>query len=283
MIPIVTTLADLHLHSDCSDGTLDPDALVRHVAACGVGLLALTDHDTLAGCETAARACAQAGVRFVAGVEVSTEWRGQSIHVIALAPRAQDAGLDAHLDDIRTRRRARILAIGERLERRARLPGTEIARLILERHAVPTRVHVARALVERGDVADVQLAFDRWLGRGRDAHVPVDWPALPQTLGVLDAAGATTVLAHPHRYRLSGGALRALVDEFAADGGGALEVSVAGMARHDLDRVATLARRARLAGSCGSDFHDPRVPWNTPGRFAKLPADIEPVAGRFVA
>jgi hypothetical protein len=283
MIAAVTPLADLHLHSDRSDGTLDPDALVRHVAACGVRLLALTDHDTMAGCDAAALACAREGVGFVAGVEVSTSWRGQSIHVIALAPRIADAALVAHLQGVRARRHARILAIGERLERRAHLPGREIAQGILERHAVPTRVHVARALVERGDADDVQSAFDRWLGRGRDAHVPVDWPDLPRTLGVLHAAGATTVLAHPHRYRLSGGALRALIEEFAAGGGGALEVSVCGMARHDLDRVATLARRARLAGSCGSDFHDPRVPWNTPGRFAKLPADIEPVAGRFVA
>ena len=88
------------------------------------------------------------------------------------------------------------------------------------------------------------------------------------------------VLAHPHRYKLSGGALRGLVDEFAALGGHALEVSLGNMARGDLDRLATLVRRRGLSASCGSDFHDPAVPWNTPGRFAKLPADLEPLAGR---
>ncbi|MFO1426338.1 MAG: hypothetical protein U1F11_05080 [Steroidobacteraceae bacterium] len=88
------------------------------------------------------------------------------------------------------------------------------------------------------------------------------------------------MLAHPHRYRLSGGALRTLVAEFHEAGGHALEVSVGGMSRNDLDRIATLARGRGLAGSCGSDFHDPAVPWNPPGRFAKLPVDIEPVAER---
>ena len=66
--------------------------------------------------------------------------------------------------------------------------------------------------------------------------------------------------------------------EFAGLGGHALEVSLGGIARHDMDRLATLTRRSRLAASTGSDFHDPSVPWNSPGRFAKLPADLEPVA-----
>jgi predicted metal-dependent phosphoesterase TrpH len=108
----------------------------------------------------------------------------------------------------------------------------------------------------------------------------MQWPALETALQALRGAGAQVVMAHPHRYRLSSGALRSLVAEFRELGGHGLEVSIAGMSRNDLDRIATLARGAGLAGSCGSDFHDPAVPWNPPGRFAKLPADIEPVAAR---
>jgi hypothetical protein len=111
-------------------------------------------------------------------------------------------------------------------------------------------------------------------------HVPSSWPPLEAAIAALLGAGAQVVLAHPHRYKLSGGALRGLVEEFAALGGHALEVSVGNMARGDLDRLATLARRRGLAASCGSDFHDPAVPWNTPGRFAKLPADLEPLSAR---
>jgi 3',5'-nucleoside bisphosphate phosphatase len=146
--------------------------------------------------------------------------------------------------------------------------------------AVPTRMHLARALVAAGYADDFDDVFKRLLQRGGPGHVPIDWPTLDGTVAVLRGAGAQVVLAHPHRYRLSGGALRALVDEFAAVGGHALEVCIGGIARHDRDRLATLARRSHLAASSGSDFHDPSVPWNSPGRFAKLPADLEPVAMR---
>jgi hypothetical protein len=243
-------------------------------------MLALTDHDTVDGLGEAAAACEHAGLRFATGVEVSAGWRGQSIHVIGLGLRPDEAVLGAHLAAVRALRGARIRDIGERLEKRARLAGREIAAGVCAVTAVPTRMHLARALVASGAADDLDDVFKRLLGRGGPGHVPIDWPSLEATVAALLGAGAQVVLAHPHRYTLSGGALRALVDEFAAAGGHALEVSLGGIARHDMDRLATLARRSRLAASCGSDFHDPSVPWNSPGRFAKLPADLEPVALR---
>lgn len=272
--------ADLHLHSDCSDGLLSPQALVALVAERGVPMMALTDHDTVAGLDAARAACAAAGLRFTTGVEVSGAWRGQALHVIGLGLRADDAALASHLEALRRLRRERLQAIGERLEKRARLPGREIAAGACAAAAVPTRLHLARALVAAGVADDLDDVFRRLLGRGGPGHVPIDWPTLETTVAVLRGAGAQVVLAHPHRYKLSGGALRALVDEFAGLGGHALEVSLGGIARHDMDRLATLTRRSRLAASTGSDFHDPSVPWNSPGRFAKLPADLEPVAMR---
>lgn len=274
-------LADLHLHSDCSDGRLAPAALVDFAAARGVRHLALTDHDTVAGLGEAETACAGTGLRFTPGVEATAQWRGQSIHVIGLGLRADEPVLRAHLEDLCRRRRERLLAIGERLARRARLPDAPaIAARVCAEAVVPTRTHLARALVCAGAAADLDAAFRRLLGRDGPGHVPGDWPALEATIAVLRGAGAQVVLAHPHRYRLSGGALRNLAAEFAVLGGHALEVSLGNMARADLDRLATLARRCGLAASCGSDFHDPALPWNTPGRFAKLPADLEPVSGR---
>ncbi|MCP5360043.1 MAG: PHP domain-containing protein [Steroidobacteraceae bacterium] len=276
-----SALTDLHLHSDQSDGRLTPAALVALAAAQGVRHLALTDHDTVAGLDHAAAACAAAGLRFTPGVEATALWRGQSIHVIGLGLQPDEPVLSAHLAGLRQHRRQRLLAIGERLARRARLPDAPaIAARIGAETAVPTRTHLARALVEAGAATDLANAFRRLLGHGGPGHLPEDWPALEATVAVLRGAGAQVVLAHPHRYRLSGGALRALTGEFAAHGGHALEVSLGNMARADLDRLAALARRHGLAASCGSDFHDPAMPWNTPGRFAKLPTDLEPVSGR---
>ena len=85
------------------------------------------------------------------------------------------------------------------------------------------------------------------------------------------------MLAHPHRYQVSNGVLRELVAEFKSLGGVGIEVSLAGMGPGDADRAATLARRFELAGSIGSDFHEPDLPWRPLGRFAKLPDRVTPI------
>ncbi len=273
-------LLDLHTHSHHSDGVLSPADLVARAAARGVSLLALTDHDTVTGCDAARVACAAAGIRFVAGIEMSTQWRGQAIHVVGLGIDPASAALAAQIDDVANRRRERVLAIGERLATRGRIAGREVAAAALEAGGVPTRMHLARALVDFGFADDAQHAFDKWLNRDRPGHVPVVWPELADALPRLARACRAAVLAHPHRYRLSGGALRQLAADFAAAGGAALEVSMAGMSPGDHDRIASLARRCGLEGSVGSDFHDPAVPWNPLGRFAKLPCGIVPVAER---
>ena len=102
---------DLHLHSTASDGRLDPAALVAHAQACGVRVLALTDHDTTAGLEDAVRAGTTLGVTVLAGVEVSAEWRGRTVHVLGIGidPEAGElAGGLAALADERERRAADI-------------------------------------------------------------------------------------------------------------------------------------------------------------------------------
>jgi predicted metal-dependent phosphoesterase TrpH len=273
---------DLHLHSHHSDGVLSPTELMQLAAARGVEWAALTDHDTTQGCAEAALTCEHLGMRYTTGVEVTLSWRGQELHLIGLALDCAHAELAAHLSEIRRLRRQRLLEIGQRLQRKSGLPAEAMCRTLCDDPLLhsPTRLHLARALVTAGHATDVADAFKRWLGRGQPGYAPIEWPGLEPTLRALQAAGAVTVLAHPHRYKLSAGALRALLSEYCALGGSAMEVSIGGMSPNDLDRLATLARRFGLLASTGSDFHDPQTPWNPPGRFAKLPADLEHVAAR---
>ncbi|HUQ11438.1 MAG TPA: PHP domain-containing protein [Steroidobacteraceae bacterium] len=268
-------LVDFHTHSHCSDGVLSPAALVERARTRRVGTLALTDHDTIAGLDEARAACA-ADIRFVPGAELSAGWRGQTIHVVGLQIDEAHAGLRAHLDAVRARRRERLAEIGDRLERKARLPGRELAAAAAQSPS-PTRLHLARLLVERGHARDTQDAFDRWLNRDKAGHVPAEWPALESVMSVLRDSRALPVLAHPHRYRLSSGQLRELTTAFARDGGVALEASMAGMSLNDADRIASLCRKFDLHASMGSDFHDPAVPWNPLGRWLKLAAGLRPV------
>ena len=267
---------DLHMHSTASDGTLDPAALVAHVAARRVRLMALTDHDTVAGVAAAATAARAAGIGFVPGVELSASWRGRAIHVLGLAIDPGTPGLMAALAGQKSRREERALRIAARLDD-AGAPGSAALDRIRAEGSLPTRTHFARALVALGAAADPGAAFERWLGRGRPGSVASDWPALAEATAWIAAAGGKAVIAHPMRYPLSAGALREMCAEFSAAGGSGVEVVTGGGSPRHREAAVALAVRCRLEGSVGSDFHDPAVPWNPPGRLAKLPGSIRPV------
>ena len=266
---------DLHTHSRCSDGTLAPAALVELAAGRGVHVLALTDHDSVAGCEEADAACRVHGIRFVPGVELSCRWHEHAIHVVGLGIDVRQPQLRAHCEQLARLRRERIGRIALQLSA-AGLPGERLAAAALEAPS-PTRTHVARALCAQGFAASVTQAFERYLRRGRAGHCEEPWPELQAALHCIVQAGGLPVLAHPHRYGLSGGGLRELAGQFKAAGGAGIELSLAGMGPADAERSASLARRFTLAGSIGSDFHQPGLPWRPLGRFVKLPDAITPI------
>jgi 3',5'-nucleoside bisphosphate phosphatase len=272
------TRVDLHTHSNFSDGLLSPQQLVALAAQRELAMLALTDHDTIAGCELARLACAEHSIRFIPGIELSCDWREREIHVVGLRIDIAEGELLSHCAQQLQRRRARIEAMGQRLTL-AGLPGQQLASMTLEA-PLPTRTHLARALCGMGLASDLPQSFERWLKRGRPGYVAAQWPSLAATVLRIRAAGGIAVLAHPHRYSVSNGVLRELVAEFKAAGGEAIEVSLAGMGAGDADRLAALARRYELAGSIGSDFHEPDLPWRPLGRFAKLHDLITPVMAR---
>jgi hypothetical protein len=266
---------DLHTHSRCSDGTLAPTALVELAAARGVGILALTDHDTVAGCDEARVACPGHGIRFVAGVELSCQWRELTVHVVGLGVDTRQPDLAAHCERLAQLRRRRIQDIAGHLSD-AGLPGERLAAAALDTPS-PTRTHLARALCAQGFAASIPQAFERYLKRGRAGHASAPWPELAEVVERIVHAGGVAVLAHPHRYELSGGGLRELAAQFRAAGGSGIEVSLAGMGAASAERAAALAQRFSLAGSIGSDFHEPGLPWRPLGRFAKLPDAITPI------
>ncbi len=267
---------DLHLHSSASDGMLAPAALVDHAANCGVRLMALTDHDTVAGLDEAVVAAHARGVVLVPGVELSVDWRGRTLHLLGLAVDPLAARLTRGLRRLQELRESRAARVASALSSSG-APGCEALAAVRAAGRLPTRMHFARALVALGAAKDVASAFDRWLGRGRPGHVATAWPSLAEATVWVIGAGGVAVIAHPMRYSLSAGARRELCAEFAATGGRAIEVVTGGGGTRDRDQAASLAVRSGLDGSIGSDFHDPAIPWNPPGRLAKLPGSVRPV------
>jgi 3',5'-nucleoside bisphosphate phosphatase len=267
---------DLHTHSNRSDGSLSPAELVQRAAAAGVQVLALTDHDTIAGLEEARSSAGSHGVTLVPGVEISASWRSQAIHVLGLWIDPVSASLRAQLDNQATLRRVRMRKICARLTR-MKLPGTALLAAVESSPGLPTRAHLAHAMVAGGHVEGVEAAFRKYLGKGKAAHITAEWPPLAEVVGWICAAGGVAALAHPVRYSISSGARRRLLEDFAAAGGRAMEVVSGSNGTQDIDTCAMLAMTYGLEGSVGSDFHSPQAAWNPLGRSLKLPDCVTPV------
>ena len=267
---------DLHTHSNCSDGTLTPAELVARAAAAGGEVLALTDHDTVAGLKEAEHSAGVLGLRLVPGVEISASWRAQAIHVLGLWIDPASAPLRGVLATQGERRRLRMRKICARLGKLG-LPGMELLAAVEAHPGLPTRAHLANAMVAGGHVNRADEAFRKYLGSGKAANVAAEWPALDVVVGWIRAAGGVATLAHPARYSLSAGARRQLLTDFVGAGGAALEVVTGGNGAQHVEAVAALAVKYGLMGSVGSDFHDPQHTWNPLGRSLKLPDCVTPV------
>jgi predicted metal-dependent phosphoesterase TrpH len=250
--------------------------LVQRASASGLHVLALTDHDTLAGLDEAGAAAAEAGIRLVPGVEISASWRGQAIHVLGLWVDPASRQLRERLDSQAERRRSRMRAICARLSKLG-LPGAELLAAVEAAPGLPTRSHLAEALRAGGHVDRTDDAFRKYLGKGKAAHLAAGWPVLGEVVGWICDAGGVASLAHPARYALSAGARRQLLADFVAAGGGALEVVSGGNGAQQAEASAVLAVKFGLLGSIGSDFHNPQQIWNPLGRSLKLPDCVVPV------
>ncbi len=268
---------DLHNHSTCSDGLLSPTQLIELATRTGVDAIALTDHDTTDGLAEAGRAAREAGIAFVPGVEISVSWGATTLHVVGLQVDPASADLAQGLRSIRDGRFGRAQHIASELERLG-FPGTlEGALELAGNKARLSRSHFARHLVRCGAVKNTQLAFDKYLGKGKPAYVAHRWATLENAVSWIRAAGGTAVLAHPGRYNLKPMMRHEMLGEFRAYGGEAIEV-VTGS--HRPEEYATWQRVALEHGflaSRGADYHGPGESACEPGRLAPLHASLTPV------
>lgn len=239
-------------------------------------MLALTDHDTIDGLDEARSAALRLGLELVDGVEISARWRSQGVHVLGLWIDPTDRALQQMLSGQVGLRQTRLAGMCAKLAR-LRLPGAELEARVHAGAGVPTRTHLAKAMVDAGLVANTAMAFHRYLGQGKPGYVHSPWPSMEQVVGWVRAAGGHAVLAHPMRYRLSAGARRQLVGEFATCGGAGLEVVSGSNPGQAIETAAELACTFGLSGTAGSDFHDPNLPWNPLARLAKLPVRVKPL------
>ncbi len=248
---------DLHTHSWFSDGTDSPTRLVLNAQQAGLNVIALTDHDTLAGLDEARAAGRRVGVRVLDGVELSASHEGHELHLLGYGPRRDDPGLNTELERLRVGRAQRLPKMLAKLADLG-MPLTleEVRAAAKDSRTSLGRPHVADAMVIRGYVANRDEAFERYLDRDGPAFVPRPAVGLAEGIDLLHGAGAAAVIAHPGirgaSTVLTGTLLEQLRAEHGLDG---IEVDYPLHDLHTRELYHQLGARLDLVRTGSSDYH----------------------------
>ncbi len=248
---------DLHTHSDRSDGTFEPPAVVRLAAERGLDVVALTDHDTTDGLKGALAAGTELGVEVVPGVELSAEYQGTSVHVLCYYMDVEDQPLQTELTRLRDERFRRGEKMVEKL-RELDLPVSFERVQEIAGGGNIVRPHVAQAMVEAGIVADEGEAFDRYIADGKPAHVPKHALDPVDALALIRHAGGLCVLAHPGMWGDQTSIPEELIEAMAAGGMTGLEVDHTDHTLEQRAHYRAVADRLGLLATGGSDCHGDR-------------------------
>jgi hypothetical protein len=255
---------DLHTHSTASDGTDPPAEVVRRAGQAGVDVLALTDHDTLAGHAAARQALGgvvgpeQApppGLTLVTGMELSCRLGGHSVHMLAYGlAAAEGSELAAECAAIVASRRSR----GRDMVDRLRELGVDITWPQVEALAdgVVGRPHLARAMVAAGAISRPEQAFTQeWIGAGGRAYVSRYALDPVRALWLIAQAGGAAVLAHPGAVSRGWKIPDETISALAAAGLAGLEVQHPDHDQAERSRLGALAADLDLVPTGGSDDH----------------------------
>ncbi|ABM95710.1 3',5'-nucleoside bisphosphate phosphatase [Methylibium petroleiphilum] len=269
--------ADLHCHSNVSDGTLEPEALAARAQTNGVELWALTDHDEVGGQRRARDAALALGLPYLTGTEISVSFAGVTVHIVGLGFEADDAALVAGLAATRGGREARAREMAASLAQAGITGAYEGALQYVGNPELISRTHFARHLVDAGVCPDTNSVFRKYLTEGKPGYVPHRWAALGDAVRWITQAGGAAVIAHPGRYKFTPTEEYALFSEFVAHGGRGVEVVTGSHTTAEYEKYADMAVEFDLLASRGSDFHAPEESRTDLGALPWLPGRLTPV------
>ncbi len=242
---------DLHIHTTASDGRLTPEEVVHIAAKQGLSVIAITDHDSLAGIEPALLAAESVpSLRVIPGLEINTDTPNAEVHILGYFIDYRNKGLNQTLERLRNSREARARKIVAKLGEL----GIDIAwHRVLELSGGGSvgRPHIAQAMFERGYIPSFQEAFIKYIGRQGPAYVKRERLSPQEAAKLVVKAGGLPVLAHPANIN----DLEELLVELKEAGLVGLEAYYNGYHRKVIDRLVSLAAKHGLIISGGSDFH----------------------------
>lgn len=259
--------ADLHTHTTCSDGLYTPTQVVDLAGRAGLAAVAITDHDTVAGV-AAARAVAPCGLEIIPGVEITCEFQGKELHLLAYFVDIENADLLGQLHDICLSRQERFHVMMERLQSRGvSIPAEMAAKL--DPSAIGRR-HLAELIVRTGHAESISQAFRRYLSDTGPIQVAKRRVPVEHGIALVHAAGGVAAWAHPpydeartHLHTLRGLGLDAVEIYFPSCRPG------------HVCNLRQWALELGMAVAGGSDCHGPEPLRRTVGAFSVSNDELE--------
>ncbi len=251
---------DLHVHSTASDGTYAPSALVDLAIRKQLSAIAITDHDSIGGIKEAQEAALHTDLEVIPGVELSTESEGCEIHVVGLYIDPEHPALKKQLFDFRNCRDNRNVLMAERLAQE----GFDITYEALTESfpdCVLTRAHIARYLLNTGQVKSLSEVFDKYIGDGCKCYVDRPKISPMEAVALIHQAGGLAFLAHPCLYKRKRQELLHLLDDMQNAGLDGIEAIYSCNQGSDEKDFCQLACQRGLLISGGSDFHGINKPY----------------------
>lgn len=245
---------DLHLHSNCSDGSLSPAELAREAKRCGVDAAILTDHNTLRGTEEFIKTASAIGLEAAAGVEISCECEQKEVHILGLfLPLDQQDTIGEWLRKWEEKKQQSNRELVKRLQR-AGIPISYEAMKARYAGSRLNRVHVARELCRLGWCKEVKEAFTKFLDPQKGFYVPAPKPEAGETIRIIRTWGGLPILAHPP-MNVAWNRMEEYLQWARAQGAVGAEVYYSAYTPEEQKRMQELCEKAGLMESGGSDFH----------------------------
>jgi len=241
--------ADLHLHTIFSDGTYTPEELAGRALQLGLAAIAVTDHDTVEGCDRMSAACQQAGLEFVPATELTAEFDDNELHLLGYFVDTQNPRLLAEMAKFQKVRQNRIHEMVARLNQH-NIPLQADAVFAIANCRSPGRPHVGRALVMGGFCANLDEAFERFLKKNRPAWVPKFKISALDAIALIHQAGGLAVMAHPGLNRTD-----KIIPDLVSTGLDGLECFHTKHSPSTSQHYVRLAKEFNLAITGGSDCH----------------------------
>lgn len=254
-----TPYIDLHVHSNCSDGTFTPSQLVAYALEKGLQAIALTDHDTTEGIEQAQAAAQNTSLQVIPGIELSTAYLGRDIHILGLNIDPENTYFQEKIKAFQQEREDRNRTMISRMQKEGlHITWQDMADNFPD--SVWTRAHFARFLADTGQVHTLAEAFNRFLGDHAPCFVPRNKVTPFEAVEMIHQGKGKAVLAHPLLYHLTEEQLDELVQALVQSGLDGIEAIYSNNTGLDEVRMRQMAKKYGIFITGGSDFHGSNKP-----------------------